>query len=348
MPGPDAYYTPNRLADRLIGHVAEDGILTVADFCVGDGDLLKAVKRRFPETQCFGIDISEESIENLRKEHTDWTLGACDFMKREKVAKLQGIGDKKYDLIVFNPPFTCKGSTLCRIEFDGKAFKCSTALMFLTEALGYLKDTGVMYAILPIGCLCSQKDKALWNYLVEHYELKVLEKMDRQYWHTCSPNILLVSLKSEVTQAAEEHEEGFDFTHLPIKEIVRGTIGMHEVKYAEGRKGRKVIHTTNMQRNQVKEVRRIQNGKQYSMTGTAVLIPRVCNPNSGKICIYEGRSQYVLSDCVIALKTENMDDARIVYDALMEHWDDFREVYNGTGAKYTTMERLRVFFGVQF
>jgi len=54
----------------------------------------------------------------------------------------------------------------------------------------------------------------------------------------------------------------------------------------------------------------------------------------------------VLSDCVIALKTENLDDARRVYDALMEHWDDFREVYNGTGAKYTTMERLRAFFGV--
>ena len=346
MPGPDAYYTPNRLADRLINHIAETDVQTAVDFCVGDGDLLKAVRRRFPETQCFGIDISEESIENLRKEQTEWTLGTCDFMEREKVAKLRGIGDRKYDLIVFNPPFTCKGSTLCRIEFDGQAFKCSTALMFLTEALGYLNETGVMYAILPIGCLCSQKDKALWDYLVEHYELKVLEKMDRQYWQKCSPNILLVSLKSDAAQAAEEREEGFNFTHLPIKEIVRGTIGMHEVKFAEGRKGRKVIHTTNMQRNRVKEVRRIQNGKQYSMTGTAVLIPRVCNPNNGKICIYEGRSQYVLSDCVIALKTENLDDARRVYDALMEHWDDFREVYNGTGAKYTTMERLRAFFGV--
>ena len=158
MPGPDAYYTPNRLADRLIGHIAEVDIHTAADFCVGDGGLLKAVKRRFPETQCFGVDISKESIENLRKKQVDWTLGACDFMERENVAKLKGIGDRKYDLIVFNPPFTCKGSTLCRIEFDGHLFKCSTALMFLTEALGYLNEAGVMYAILPIGCLCSQKD----------------------------------------------------------------------------------------------------------------------------------------------------------------------------------------------
>lgn len=346
MPGPDAFYTPNHLADELINHVAETDIHTAADFCVGDGDLLKAVVRRFPDVKCFGVDISDESVEQLRREYTDWTLGTCNFMEREKVAKLKGIGDRRYDLIVFNPPFTCKGSTLCRIVFDGLTFKCSTALMFLTEALGYLNERGVLYAILPIGCLCSQKDKVLWDYLVVNYQLKVLEKKDRPYWRKCSPNILLVSLKSYAARAVEEQEARFDFTNLPIKKIIRGTIGMHEVKYAEGLKGRKVIHTTNMQQNRVRDVRRIENGKQYGMTGTAVLIPRVCNPNKGKICIYSGKKPYVLSDCVIALKTENEEDAQTVYYALMNHWDDFREIYNGTGAKYTTMERLRCFFGV--
>ena len=126
----DKFYTPDHLADRLISHIAEDNIQTAADFCVGDGDLLKATLRRFPDVMCFGVDISAESIEQLQREHADWLLGTCDFMERGNMAKLIGIGDKKYDLIVFNPPFTCKGSTLCRIVFDVKVFKCSTALMF--------------------------------------------------------------------------------------------------------------------------------------------------------------------------------------------------------------------------
>lgn len=342
----DKYYTPDHLADRLISYIAEAGIQTAADFCVGDGDLLKATLRRFPDVRCFGVDVSTDSINHLRKEHKDWKLGACDFMERSKVTKLKGIGDKKYDLIVLNPPFTCKGSTLCRIEFDGQPFKCSTALMFLTEALGYLNDRGVLYAILPIGCHCSQKDKELWNYLEEHYQLRVLEKLDRQYWQKCSPNILLVSLKSIVERPAMAATVRFDFSNLPIKGVVRGTIGMHEVVFAEGRKGQKMIHTTNMQGNRVTGVKRIGNGKKYCQKGTAVLIPRVCNPNREKICIYEGRRPYVLSDCVIALQTENMEDARTVFDALMVHWDDFREIYNGTGAKYTTMNRVRECFGV--
>lgn len=343
----DKYYTPDHLADRLIGHIAEDNIQTAADFCVGDGDLLKATLRRFPDVMCFGVDISSESIERLRREQTDWSLGTCDFMERGNMAKLTGIGDRKYDLIVFNPPFTCKGSTLCHIEFDSKAFKCSTALMFLTEALGYLNEKGVLYAILPIGCLCSQKDKELWSYLEENYQLKVLEKMDRQFWSKCSPNILLVSLKSTVERPAIAQETEHDFTHLPITRVVRGTIGMQEVVFTEGRKGRKVIHTTNMRGNRITEVKRIQNGKQYTIQGTAVLIPRVCNPNKGKICIYKEKSPYVLSDCVIALQTKNEADAQVVFDALMTYWDDFREIYNGTGAKYTTMDRVRECFGIK-
>ncbi|MBQ3812067.1 MAG: methyltransferase [Bacteroidales bacterium] len=343
----DKFYTPDHVADRLVGHVAEEKILTVADFCVGDGDLLKAVLRRFPQVKCFGVDISKESIARLKKEHPAWSLGDCDFLERKKVAELKGIGDRKYDLIVFNPPFSCKGSTLCKIEFEGQAFKCSTALMFLTEALGYLNESGVIYAILPIGCLYSQKDKVLWDYLKDNHQLKVLEKLDRPYWKKCSPNILLVSLKSNAARAIEEQTEGFDFTHLPITRIVRGTIGMHEVVLAEGRAGRKLIHTTHLQGNKVTTPSRISNGEQYCMKGTAVLIPRVCNPNKRKICIYNDRFAYVLSDCVIALQTKDRGDAQTVFDALMTHWDDFMGVYNGTGAKYTTLDRLRVFFGIK-
>ncbi|MCR5463234.1 MAG: methyltransferase [Bacteroidales bacterium] len=343
----DKFYTPDHVADRLVGHVAEEEILTVADFCVGDGDLLKAVLRRFPHVRCFGVDISKESIERLKTEHPTWSLGDCDFLERTKVAKLKGIGDRKYDLIVFNPPFSCKGGTLCNIEFEGQAFKCSTALMFLAEALEYLNETGVIYAILPISCLYSQKDKVLWDYLTENHQLKVLEKLDRPYWQQCSPNILLVSLRSNAARAVEEQTKGYDFTRLPITRIVRGTIGMHEAVFAEGRAGKKMIHTTHLHGNKVTTPGQISNGEQYCIKGTAVLIPRVCNPNKGKICIYDDRSAYVLSDCVIALQTKGRKDAQTVFDTLMAHWDDFKEVYNGTGAKYTTLERLRVLFGVK-
>lgn len=101
---------------------------------------------------------------------------------------------------------------------------------------------------------------------------------------------MVVSLKSVVERPVIAQDTEHDFTHLPITRVVRGAMGMQEVVFAEGRKGRKVIHTTNMRENRITDVKRIQNGEQYTLQGTAVLIPRVCNPNKGKICIYNEKS----------------------------------------------------------
>ena len=51
---------------------------------------------------------------------------------------------------------------------------------------------------------------------------------------------------------------------------------------------------------------------------------------------------------VINMKTKpTQKDAQAVFDALMMYWDDFRAIYNGTGAKYTTMDRVRECFGIK-
>ena len=61
MLGPDSYYTPESLAEKLLSYV-QGTPTTVADFCVGDGGLLTAAVNRFPNISCYGIDISHEAI----------------------------------------------------------------------------------------------------------------------------------------------------------------------------------------------------------------------------------------------------------------------------------------------
>ena len=61
MLGPDSYYTPESLAEKLLSYV-QGAPTTAADFCVGDGGLLVAAVNRFPNVSCFGIDISHEVI----------------------------------------------------------------------------------------------------------------------------------------------------------------------------------------------------------------------------------------------------------------------------------------------
>ena len=57
MSGPDSYYTPPLLADKLVSFIVSSNISSAVDFCVGDGDLLKAVAKRYGDVELYGTDI---------------------------------------------------------------------------------------------------------------------------------------------------------------------------------------------------------------------------------------------------------------------------------------------------
>lgn len=342
----DAYYTPEVLADKLINYISEDNITSAVDFCVGDGKLLDAVTRRFPNVQCYGNDITSKVIETLREKRKDWVLSLCDFTDEESFEAILGVGDRTYDLIVLNPPFTCKGSTICNVMFDGETYHVSTAMRFIVRAMKYRAKNGLIYAILPSSCAYSLKDKKLWNYLESNYNLQVLEDSDRMYWSICSASIIMVSIGGQVHASRNIDVDGFDFKTLPIIEVIRGRISVHNASYTDGHKGVKYIHTTHMQGGKIKSSLRVNAAPCYQVQGPAVLIPRVCHPNRGKVCVYAGYSKIVPSDCVIVLRTATSDDASIVAERIIANWQQFVSIYQGTAAKYTNMIRVHDLFGL--
>ncbi len=349
----DVFYTPRELADKLISYVPEGDFDAVADFCVGDGDLLKAVERRFPNRVFYGTDIEGSVIDSLKRAHPSWHLSVCDFTDKSAFQKLPVIGTMKFDLIVLNPPFTCRGGTICRIDFDGRSFRTSTAMLFVLNALKHRSEKGVIYAILPSSCAYSQKDSELWRYLEDRYNLQTLEEPNRMYWKNCSASIILVRVGGDKVRGSIRPRSNADFSSLPIDFIVRGHISPHMVRrMKEEEGGIEYVHTTNLQGNRIVNCCRIfvpheenaANAKTAYVRGPAVLLPRVCNPNIEKVCIYEAETVFVPSDCIIAIKTTSVENAQIVSKAILDHWEEFRTIYQGTAAKYTTMERLKKVF----
>jgi hypothetical protein len=75
-------------------------------------------------------------------------------------------------------------------------------------------------------------------------------------------------------------------------------------------------------------------------TGPCVLVPRVCEPNVGKIVLYTGRAALALSDCVIGLICKNTLDAQALRDLFVREWPEFKSLYGGTGARYITLGQL--------
>ena len=76
--------------------------------------------------------------------------------------------------------------------------------------------------------------------------------------------------------------------------------------------------------------------------GPSVLLPRVGRITKDKIALLQSLdTPIVLSDCVIAITTTTLDDARRVQKLLIEGFPSLRAQYVGTGAPFVTLQRLR-------
>lgn len=345
MSGPDSYYTPVLLAEKLVSFVPFGRVRSAVDFCVGDGDLLKAVGKRYDGVDMFGTDISDDAIEKLKSNCPHWQLGVCDFRDDESVSNVRFLQDRTFDLIVLNPPFTCRGSVVERILFDGQEFRISTAMLFLVRALQYLSEDGGLFAILPISCVYSDKDKTIWNYLKTNYYACVLDEPSRvTFSNKCSPNIAMVYVgRYPMNECKVPTKSPFD--SLPVKKIVRGSCRMQNLEQVNSLEGFPLIHTTNIQNGTLVNLQRIKPRNNLTVDGHGVIIPRVCNPNPNKVALLDGNTRYVLSDCVIAILADSHIDAELIRDSILNNWEYFVGLYKGTGAQYTTINRLKEQFG---
>jgi len=341
----DSFYTPKVLAEKLVDFIIGNPSSAI-DFCIGDGDLMKAIENRFPGITCFGTDISDDAIGYLMKQKSSWHLQTCNFLEDEEISNIEFLKQKQ-DVILLNPPFTCKGSSIEYVKFDEKLFKVSTAMLFLIRAISFLSSVGGIYAIMPISCVYSQKDKIAWDYLKEIYNACILEEPERvQFSNRCSPSVVFVYVGYKVHPLKRAAQQFASFKNLPVKEVVRGRLSPCDVKFTDSRFGMSFLHTTNLQNGKIYGMKKIERPMKSYIKCNGVAIPRVCNPNINKVVLLNPSKIYALSDCIIVLKAATTEDAQSVRNFIVDHWSYFKQLYKGTCAKYTTVDRIKSLFGV--
>jgi len=100
------------------------------------------------------------------------------------------------------------------------------------------------------------------------------------------------------------------------------------------------VHSTELVNGQVTLTRGGIKGER-TVTGPAILIPRVGRPSSAKICWLEAGTEVVLSDCVIAVQAQRGSDLESLRDWLSSNWPMLEAQYVGSCARYITVLRLR-------
>lgn len=344
----DRFYTPPQLAEKMISYANGGEKLYIADFASGDGELLRAGRKRCPKSQFVATDICRNSVSLLRRSESSWRIGQCDFVNsasRNRCIVLNEVKGK-VSLVLLNPPFSCRGGSFFFVEINENKIRCSLALSFLINSIQYLAPGGQVVAILPASCLNSEKDKLAWKTLCEIGQTDILDTNGHKTFSGCFAKTVIVRFTASVSKSLHYKKPTPSYGLQAINafyscvKIIRGKVQMHSFVWETSKQWLPLVHTTELQKDGVNLLNRRINVRQQGICGPVVLIPRVGKPSKFKILLYKGKRPIVLSDCVIALKPKTVSDAQKIQSVLLNHWSTVEKYYGGTCANYININDL--------
>ncbi|MBJ6111253.1 methyltransferase [Hymenobacter sp. BT523] len=346
----DQYFTPPKLAAELIEAVTIENPLLVGDFAAGDGELLKAAIKRWPDTQCVAIDIDHHVIELLTENQPSWLVACADFLDNDERQNLTVLKEreKSFPLIILNPPFSCRGGTMRWTNIGGTKTHCSPALAFIVSAAAYLQEGGQLVAIVPYGLIQGEKDEIARDLLRRYYGFEVIETYANGGFAKCSPRTAIIRLTAGYSTYHKP-----DVSSSPLKRIFkadsstvsiqRGRIPNNNPNIENTQNGLPFIHTTNLQNNKIVGLFRFAGNNLERFRGPGILLPRVGRPKVEKIVLLESESEFVISECLFMIECVSKNDAYLVYRCLIDNWASFKESHGGTCATFITIQSLSVF-----
>jgi ribosomal protein L3 glutamine methyltransferase len=137
--------------DEEGGSLIDDplSVENVLDLCTGSGCLAILASRNFPNAAIDAVDISSDALEVAARNVGDYRLE--DRLTLHRGDLFKPLGDKRYDLIISNPPYVDAGGMAslpreCRAEpklaFDGGTDGLDIVRRILNEAKQHLTPQG--------------------------------------------------------------------------------------------------------------------------------------------------------------------------------------------------------------
>lgn len=341
----DRFYTPESLASLLVSVSTLDRPEKIADFAAGDGALLKAALARWPDAKVVGMDVDPSAIAELAKAIPAAELEQNDFFAvSDQAQSVPSSADRLFDLVLLNPPFSCRGTATFAATLGGEMFKASKALAFVARALPFLNADGELIAILPSSCLTSERDLSLRRALHKHWDFVTIGSSHSDAFRRCSVTVDIVKLTRRSARSVSSVA-----SDVPRSNISRGRLQLMRGSIANSRgsiepRGAPFVHSTDLARGRIGPLSRWCANAKKSVAGSALLFPRVGRMRLDKLVHKQDSSTIILSDCVIACKTPDRLDESALLDLLQRDWSNFSRLWAGSCAPYVTMSRLQEAF----
>ena len=99
------------------------------------------------------------------------------------------------NLVLLNPPFSCRGGKRVSATARGITVRCSVGLAFVVNSLDYLAEGGELITVLPEGSLTSEKDATTWSLLRCMAEIDMLKSNGLRTFSSAAIRTTVVRVK---------------------------------------------------------------------------------------------------------------------------------------------------------
>ncbi|WP_350594657.1 MULTISPECIES: N-6 DNA methylase [unclassified Pseudoalteromonas] len=341
----DRYYTPTQTAESFIKLAGFSDVSSVLDPTCGKGNLLLAAHKLYKNVELIGFDIDLEAIEFLREKFKSWQLFHADILCDSSISKaLLESQIPNSDLLLLNPPFSHFNRKSVSCDFKGATFKCSIAMSYLLRCIEKFKPKQGAIVIIPESVMHSHTDTFARKALQQYFSLNIISSLEKKTFKGARVHSLVISIKPHRERVTSLPTSGLSYSKLKIS-LTRGNLPVYKLKTVSPEQDNAIrfLHSTDLKNlYQTDEQKFTIKKKTGAISDISLLIPRVGLPKVQNIPITQKDTCYQLSDCLIAISADSRTLA-IVKERLLKHWEDFFELYKGTGARYITLDRLSIF-----
>ena len=195
-------------------------------------------------------DIDHRIGARLKRKQPDWEVGCVNFLadrsrrRSQLLERLRG----RIDIVLLNPPFSCRGGTKFTANVEGAQTKCSAAMAFVVLGLSYLRTGGELRAILPASVMSSQKDLPTRRALAAHIKIEVARHYGPSTFRGCHPRTVLVRFLKVTPEPCTDNLKQLPSRHHSVGtvELLRGSHQMHRILHSRNGSGTPLVHTTDL------------------------------------------------------------------------------------------------------
>ena len=338
------YYTPPHWGRTLVEGIGPTPPKGIVDPAVGDGSLLLCSASCFPESSLFGVDVDPIAVTKSKSALPNAVISHANALEMPSL-RCSAVWRRReeIDTVVINPPFA-GDRKICDVQASGRSIVCSVAGAHLLSSIEQF-DPVTLAAIMPCSFFHSDRDAQTVDAICQSYDMTRAADLHRSAFPRGRASSEIVYFRRrDVGETSGTKPVQHDVLDEPksahiLVHLVRGAMQVHAAAGNRSASGLPFLHTKGLMNSSGSQLR-VSPMHRGTIDGVVVLLPRVGLPNLQHLRVREFSSPVQLSDCVLALCFQSMEDAFAVCAALRENFDALQGCWAGTGAPYTTVSKV--------